>query len=118
MNSWSDGFSQRQENIALIQPQQTYILAGAHMDALLIRRRVTLEGEVIPLETENIDLGFANNRLLLRWPVIIEHRINENSPLWNLSKEDLETENFEIFVILEGNLLCSHIETQTKLYNP
>lgn len=88
------------------------------MDALLIRRRVTLEGEVIPLETENIDLGFANNRLLLRWPVIIEHRINENSPLWNLSKEDLETENFEIFVILEGNLLCSHIETQTKLYNP
>lgn len=87
---------------ALITTVTPCFLTGAHMDALLIRRRVTMEGEVIPLETENIDLGCANNRLLLRWPVIIQHRINENSPLWTLSKDDLETENFEIFVILEG----------------
>ena len=73
------------------------------MDALLIRRRTTLEGEIVPLETENIDLGVANHRLLLRWPVIVEHQITKDSPLWNFDKHDMETENFEILVILEGN---------------
>lgn len=72
------------------------------MDAMIIRRKVTVEGEVIPLETEHISLGIANRRLLLRWPVIVEHKIDEKSPFWKFSKEDLERDNFEILVILEG----------------
>lgn len=84
------------------------MFAGAHVDALLIRRKVTSEGEVIPLETENVDLGFANNRLLLRWPVILEHKIVESSPLWKMSKAELAKETFEILVILEGNYEILH----------
>jgi len=78
------------------------------MDALLVRRRVTQEGEIIPLETENVDLGFANTRLLLSWPVIIEHKINEKSPFWKLCRNDLERENFELLIILEGLTFVFH----------
>jgi len=80
------------------------------MDALLIRRRVTKENEVIPLETENVNLGVVNNRLLLRWPVIIEHKINGMSPLWKLRKADLDKENFEILIILEGKFFLSWLD--------
>ena len=35
-------------------------------------------------------------------PLIITHVVNEKSPFWNMSAADLEEENFEIVVILEG----------------
>lgn len=36
-------------------------------------------------------------------PLIISHEINEKSPLWNMSKYDLENNKlFEVVVILEG----------------
>ncbi len=36
------------------------------------------------------------------WPLTIEHYIDENSPFWTISADDLRKERFEIAVILEG----------------
>ena len=77
---------------------------GARIDGLLVQHRKTLEGEVIHRETKSIDLGVAERRLLLRWPVIVEHKINEKSPLWKFSREDMLRKDFEILVVLEGKL--------------
>ena len=35
-------------------------------------------------------------------PLIIAHVVDEKSPFWNMSAEDLSNEEFEIVVILEG----------------
>jgi hypothetical protein len=40
--------------------------------------------------------------LFLVWPLTIEHYIDENSPFWTISADDLRKERFEIAVILEG----------------
>ena len=40
--------------------------------------------------------------MFLVWPLTIEHYIDQNSPFWNISAEELKKERFELAVILEG----------------
>ena len=79
-------------------------IVEASIRAKLIRSRQTKEGEFIPLNQTDINVGFdtGDDRLFLVSPLIICHEVNENSPFWNLSQEQLATEEFEIVVILEG----------------
>jgi potassium inwardly-rectifying channel subfamily J len=45
-----------------------------------------------------------NDRILLFWPTTIVHKITEDSPLFNITQEDLHQYNntFEVIVVLEG----------------
>ena len=58
--------------------------------------------------------GDNEGRLFLVWPVIIQHCINESSPLWDVSADDLTSghKHFEIIVILEGIVECTGMTTQ------
>lgn len=40
------------------------------------------------------------------WPVVVVHKIDDSSPLWNLSASQLLQEKFEIIVIMEGELIA------------
>jgi len=79
-------------------------IVEAHVRAIMIRKRVTQEGEVVPLFQHDLKLGDGETegRLFMVWPVIVEHRITEDSPLWELSAEQLGREKFELVVVLEG----------------
>lgn len=43
------------------------------------------------------------DRLMFIWPMTIVHKINEKSPLYNLSASEILRERFEIVVML-GNM--------------
>ncbi|XP_051575822.1 G protein-activated inward rectifier potassium channel 4-like isoform X2 [Myxocyprinus asiaticus] len=79
-------------------------IVEASIRAKLIRSKQTKEGEFIPLNQTDINVGFdtGDDRLFLVSPLIICHEINENSPFWDISQEQLAREEFEIVVILEG----------------
>jgi len=75
---------------------------------VVLVRRLTKEGETIPLckyplelETETCSSD-SNSFVFLVWPATVVHRINRSSPLWDISAEQMLTEQFEIIVILEG----------------
>ncbi len=92
--------------------RQSHLFA-AQIRAQIIQAKVTKEGECIPLFAHPIDLGAENNehQLLLIWPIIITHIIDERSPLYDMSSYELSTCLFELIVILEGvveqtGLLC------------
>ncbi|XP_023310516.1 G protein-activated inward rectifier potassium channel 4 [Anoplophora glabripennis] len=54
---------------------------------------------------------------ILIWPVEIVHRINDNSPFWDLSAKDLILKRFEIIVIMDGtSLATSHTSRTTTSY--
>ncbi|KAF3840664.1 hypothetical protein F7725_006526 [Dissostichus mawsoni] len=59
-------------------------MVDAKIRAKLIKSRQTKEGEFIPLEQSEINLGYdtGGDRLLLVEPQTITHFINENSPFW------------------------------------
>lgn len=51
----------------------------------------------------------GDERLMFIWPTIVVHKIDKNSPLYNLSAQDMLRERFEIVVMLGMVLmiLCS-----------
>lgn len=79
-------------------------IVEASIRAKLIRSKQTKEGEFIPLNQTDINVGFdtGDDRLFLVSPLIICHEFNEGSPFWEISQEQLEREEFEVVVILEG----------------
>ncbi|XP_028444861.1 ATP-sensitive inward rectifier potassium channel 12 [Perca flavescens] len=91
-------------------------IVEAHVRAQLIKSHVTAEGEYLPLEQTDIDVGYDDglDRLFLVSPLVVVHEINKNSPLYDLSCSDLLKEDFEIVVILEGMVEATAMTTQAR----
>ncbi|CAF1065338.1 unnamed protein product [Didymodactylos carnosus] len=92
-------------------------LVEAHVRMYMIKKRITKEGEEIPLNTYDMNVGYdtGTDRIFLIRPLIIQHTINEKSPLWNMSKDDLMKERFEIVVLLEGVVEATGMTTQARI---
>ncbi len=93
-------------------------LIGANLYAMLVRKRVTSEGEEIPLHQYHLALTAESDDhdqyIFLAWPLRIVHHITPDSPLWNMSAEDLLADNFEIIVVLEGTAESTGMTTQVR----
>ncbi|XP_042363680.1 inward rectifier potassium channel 2a [Plectropomus leopardus] len=91
-------------------------LVEAHVRAQLLKSRTTAEGEYIPLDQMDIDVGFDSgvDRIFLVSPITIVHEIDEDSPFYDMSKQDLENSEFEIVVILEGMVEATAMTTQCR----
>lgn len=91
-------------------------IVEAHVRAQLIRKRVTREGEVIPYNHYDLDVGLdtGEDRIFFIWPTTIVHVIDQNSPFYNMSAHDLLREKFELVVILEGCIESTGMTTQAR----
>ncbi|KAJ7995454.1 hypothetical protein DPEC_G00244730 [Dallia pectoralis] len=91
-------------------------IVEASIRAKLIRSQQTKEGEFIPLNQTDINIGFdtGDDRLFLVSPLIISHEINEKSPFWELSQAQMDKEEFEIVVILEGMVEATGMTCQAR----
>ncbi|XP_058263304.1 inward rectifier potassium channel 2a [Hemibagrus wyckioides] len=91
-------------------------LVEAHVRAQLLRSRTTAEGEYIPLDQIDIDVGFDSgiDRIFLVSPITIVHEIDEDSPFYDMSKQELDNSEFEIVVILEGMVEATAMTTQCR----
>ncbi|CAF3854618.1 unnamed protein product [Rotaria sordida] len=91
-------------------------LNEAHIRMYFISKRQTKENEIIPLNLLDMDVGFdlGKDRLFLNWPLIIEHKIDLRSPLYEMNKETFSKEKFEILVVLEGIIEPTGMVTQAK----
>ena len=94
------------------------ILSGATLHAMFVKKKITREGEVIPFHQHHMEIKTESEDhdqfIFLAWPIRIVHHINENSPLWTISAEQLLTEDFEIIVVLEGCIESSGMTTQIR----
>ncbi|TSK34818.1 Myosin-10 [Bagarius yarrelli] len=92
-------------------------LVEAHVRAQLLKPRVTPEGEFLPLDHKDINVGFdtGTDRIFLVSPVTIVHEINEESPFFEMDRKMLESnENLEVVVILEGMVEATAMTTQCR----
>lgn len=74
------------------------------IDCFSLTHLLSSSGEFIPLDQTDISVGFetGDDRLFLVSPLVISHEIDAHSPFWDMSQAQLEKEDFEIVVILEG----------------
>jgi len=81
-------------------------LVEAHVRAILISKKVTREGEVIPYAQTELTVGTDSEgeeeELFFIWPTTIIHKINSDSPFYDMSAKDFLKKRYEIVVILEG----------------
>ena len=81
-------------------------LVEAHVRAVLINKKVTEEGEVIPYhQTElkvGVDMHGEEDTVLFLWPTTVVHCIDEESPFYNMTATDLLRKRYEVVVVLEG----------------
>ena len=82
-------------------------LIESHVRVYLIRRHVTSEGEEIGCFRQPLSVSYDNDddedeKIFLFAPVILQHEINEDSPFYNYSADDLLLADFEVVVLLEG----------------
>nr|XP_046188188.1 G protein-activated inward rectifier potassium channel 1-like [Oncorhynchus gorbuscha] len=87
-------------------------MVSAQIRCKLLKSRQTPEGEFLPLDQLELDVGFSTgaDQLFLVSPLTICHVIDTKSPFYELSQRSMQTEQFEIVVILEGI-----VETTGKL---
>ncbi|WAR03126.1 KCNJ5-like protein [Mya arenaria] len=74
---------------------------------IFIKDKVTDEGVHFPLYQHHMEFtaNKMDDRVFLIWPLVLNHKINEDSPLYDMKPEDiLHSNNFEIVVILEGTI--------------
>jgi len=55
-----------------------------------------------------------SNFFCLLWPETVVHCIDQSSPLYELSADDLETAKCEIVVIMEGTIECADQRVQAR----
>ncbi|KAJ8392806.1 hypothetical protein AAFF_G00070100 [Aldrovandia affinis] len=92
-------------------------LVEAHVRAQLLKPRVTPEGEYLPLDNVDINVGFdtGTDRIFLVSPVTIVHEIDEESPFFEMDRQTLEGDaELEVVVILEGMVEATAMTTQCR----
>jgi hypothetical protein len=52
----------------------------------------------------NVGYERGADRVFIIWPIVVYHEIDENSPLYELNKDDLQRMSIEIVAILEGTM--------------
>ncbi|KAG5854810.1 hypothetical protein ANANG_G00041710, partial [Anguilla anguilla] len=91
-------------------------MVSAQIRCKLIKSRQTPEGEFLPLDQCELDVGFGTgaDQLFLVSPLTICHEINPKSPFFDLSQRSLTNEQFEIVVILEGIVETTGMTCQAR----
>uniref|UniRef100_A0A3Q3LJY4 G protein-activated inward rectifier potassium channel 1 n=1 Tax=Labrus bergylta TaxID=56723 RepID=A0A3Q3LJY4_9LABR len=91
-------------------------MVSAQIRCKLIKSRQTPEGEFLPLDQCELDVGFGTgaDQLFLVSPLTICHEINNKSPFFDLSQRSLKNEEFEIVVILEGIVETTGMTCQAR----
>ncbi|KAM9462352.1 G protein-activated inward rectifier potassium channel 1 isoform 1-T1 [Clarias gariepinus] len=91
-------------------------MVSAQIRCKLIKSRQTPEGEFLPLDQRELDVGFGTgaDQLFLVSPLTICHEINPKSPFFDLSQRSLMSEQFEIVVILEGIVETTGMTCQAR----
>ncbi|XP_030646472.1 ATP-sensitive inward rectifier potassium channel 11 [Chanos chanos] len=92
------------------------MIISATVRMQVVRKTSTQEGEVVPLDQIDIQMDnpVGTNGIFLVSPLIISHVIDKNSPLYDLSADDLQHEDIEVIVVLEGVVETTGITTQAR----
>ncbi|XP_060558867.1 G protein-activated inward rectifier potassium channel 4-like [Ruditapes philippinarum] len=81
-------------------------LLAAQVHGVLVRRHVTDEGVLHPLYMSKVEFkaDAMEDTLVLMWPMVLTHKITEDSPFYDIKPADLTNEKYELIVFIEGTI--------------
>lgn len=95
--------------------RKSYIVQ-AQVRARVIREKTTKEGEYLDFFQDELKLTIDNcdDRLIFLWPTLVTHKIDEESPFFNMTASDILRAKFEIIVMLEGGVESTGLAAQAR----
>lgn len=91
-------------------------IIDAEIKAILFQTVRTKEGEILRQTQSELELSADDCKTNIHfiWPMIIVHKIDENSPLSDISVNNLHFNSFEVVVTLEGTIESTGQSTQAR----
>ncbi|XP_007885684.1 ATP-sensitive inward rectifier potassium channel 11 [Callorhinchus milii] len=92
------------------------MIISASIRMQVVCKTETTEGEVQPLHQIDIrmDNSVDTNGIFLVSPLVISHIIDKDSPLYEVTPSDLQRQELEVIVVLEGVVETTGITTQAR----
>ncbi|XP_068098249.1 ATP-sensitive inward rectifier potassium channel 1-like [Hyperolius riggenbachi] len=92
------------------------LLIGSHIYGKLLKTTVTPEGETIILDQVNTDfmVDTGNENLFFVSPLTIYHIIDESSPFFEMSADNISQQDFELVVFLDGTIEVTSATCQVR----
>uniref|UniRef100_A0A0N5B133 IRK_C domain-containing protein n=1 Tax=Syphacia muris TaxID=451379 RepID=A0A0N5B133_9BILA len=102
--------------IRVADMQNNLYLAESHVRLYMIRMGVNKMGQRQIIDMKDMNVGYDNgwDRILLLWPMIIKHKIDEESPLYGYTKDALASGDFELVMTLEGIVEATGMTFQAR----
>ena len=101
----------------LFPTRQSHLLE-CHVSGHFLSKKATKEGEVIPYHLAQMEFGSeldgTCDYIQPFWPLVVSHKIDSSSPLYDLAPRDLQTLQFEIILTLEGTTPETGNTVQTR----
>jgi len=81
-------------------------LIECHVSGHFMAKETTEEGEEIPYHLASMTFGSnidgTTDYIQPFWPIIVSHKIDEASPLYQMAPRDFQSKQFEVIITLEG----------------
>ncbi|KAK5981311.1 G-protein coupled inwardly rectifying potassium channel-A [Trichostrongylus colubriformis] len=102
--------------IRLADIQEKLFLAESHVRLYMASSRINNRGdrELIGVKDMNVGYDSGWDRILLLWPIIIRHVIDESSPLHGITRESLHSAEFELIMTVEGIVEATGMTFQAR----
>ncbi|CAI5456245.1 unnamed protein product [Caenorhabditis angaria] len=102
--------------IRLADIQEKLFLAESHVRLYMASSRINSRGdrELVGVKDMNVGYDSGWDRVLLLWPIIVRHVIDEDSPLHGLTRETILKQEFELIMTVEGIVEATGMTFQAR----
>uniref|UniRef100_A0A0M3K643 Inward rectifier potassium channel irk-1 n=2 Tax=Anisakis simplex TaxID=6269 RepID=A0A0M3K643_ANISI len=102
--------------IRIADIQKRLYLAESHVRLYMACNRINQQGlrELVGIKDMNVGYDSGWDRVLMLWPIIVRHVIDEHSPLYGLNRDTLRHANFELIMTVEGIVEATGMTFQAR----
>jgi hypothetical protein len=70
--------------------------------------------DLLGVQDMNVGYDTGQDRVLLLWPIVVRHIIDQDSPLWEITEEKLKSCQFELIMTVEGIVEATGMAFQVR----
>ncbi|CAC5409245.1 KCNJN [Mytilus coruscus] len=84
--------------------------------AVCVVSTLTTDGDFISHFRHDMEfkLDKKYSRIQLQWPVVLTHRLQPHSPLYNMDEDDLRNSDLELIILMDGIIESTGMTVQTR----
>ncbi|GMR31883.1 hypothetical protein PMAYCL1PPCAC_02078, partial [Pristionchus mayeri] len=102
--------------IRIADIQEKLFLAESHVRLYIAQHEKAKNGSKVLVGLKDMNVGYDSgwDRVLLLWPVMVRHVIDEHSPLYGLTEDEMREKDFELIMTVEGIVEATGMTFQAR----